>query len=90
MYNIKLTMEYSQKFFYEYVNILVDLGCPKYDAIYRYIWDPTIPKEYKTIKCIQEELQHAIQILNDEKSIRDANKLEVERENEEYKNEIIY
>ena len=56
-------MEYPQKFFYEYVNILVDKGCPKYEAIQRYLWDPTIPYEYKTIPCINEELEHSKRLL---------------------------
>ena len=58
-------MEYSQKFFYEYINILVNQGCPKYDAIDRYLWDPTIPENYKLMSCIQEEMKHAIQLINE-------------------------
>ena len=81
-------MDYKQNFFYEYVNILVDQGCPKYDAIDRYIWDPTIPYDYKSMKCIQDEIKHANKILKEEKRIRDENKREIEYETKcETKNE---
>ena len=62
-------MDYRQNFFYEYINILVDQGAPKYDAIDRYIWEPKVPYDYKTMPCIQEEMNHAIQLLNAKKNI---------------------
>ena len=84
-------MEYSQKFFYEYVNLLVDQGCPKYDAIDRYIWDPNIPREYKKIACVQEELQHAIRLLKEEQLIRESNEeSKTETNNIDNMNDIIH
>ena len=58
-------MEPLNQFFYKYINILINQGCSKYDAIDRYLWDPTIPENYKHMSCIQEEMIHAIKLLNE-------------------------
>lgn len=62
-YSTSIKMAYRDNFFYEYVNIRVDQGMTKYDAIMHYLNNAQIPYEYTTMKCIDDEYNHSLTII---------------------------
>jgi hypothetical protein len=57
--------DYPTMFFYEYVNIRVQAGMLKCNAIYDFLLNPQIPDEYKTNPIVQNEYTMSIHLQNE-------------------------
>ena len=54
---------YRQTIFYEYVNISLET-MTKYEAIQKFLNDPRIPIDYKYMKCVKDEYNHSLTLLD--------------------------